>query len=64
MDTEIIVAIIGAVGVIGAAIIAKIGKQKKEADPPIRIKQTAFGKNITQTGIQNNYASKDGEKNG
>lgn len=60
MDTEIIVAIIGAAGVLGAAIIAKMGKKKK-SDSPVRIKQRAMGKDITQIGIQNNYSSKDGE---
>lgn len=64
MDTEIIVAIIGAFAVIGAAIINNIGKKKKADDKPANIKQNAIGKNITQNGIQNNYYSeKKGDDN-
>ena len=64
MDTEIIVAIIGAIAVIGAAIINNIGKKKKADGKPAKVKQNAIGKNITQTGIQNNYYSeKKGDDN-
>lgn len=64
METEIVVAIIGAVAVVGAAIINNMGKKKKNDDKPIKMKQNALGKNITQTGIQNNYYSeKKGDEN-
>ena len=64
MDAEIIAAIIGAVAVIGAAIINSIRKKKKADEKSAKIKQTAIGKDITQTGIQNNYYSeKKGEDN-
>lgn len=64
METEIIVAIISAVAVIVAAIINKAGKQKRTGDKPIKIKQNAIGKDITQTGVQNNYFSeKKGDEN-
>lgn len=55
METEIVVALIGAVAVVGAAIINNMGKKKKNDDKPIKMKQNALGKDITQTGIQNNY---------
>ena len=64
METEIIVAIISAVAVIVAAIINKAGKRKRTGDKPIKIKQNAIGKDITQTGVQNNYFSeKKGDEN-
>lgn len=64
MEKEIIVALISAVAVIGAAVINNLGKKKKADDKPLKIKQNAIGKGITQTGIQNNYSSqKDGEDN-
>ena len=64
MDTQIIVAIISAVAVIGAAIINNIGKKKKVHEKHVKIKQHAIGKNVTQTGIQNNYFSeKKGDDN-
>lgn len=48
MDTEIIVALIGAAAVIIAAVIGVFGKKEKT----INIKQKASGKNNTQIGIQ------------
>ena len=60
MDTEILVAIIGAVAIVIAAIIGIFEKKEKSTN----IKQNAIGKGITQTGIQNNYYSeKKGEDN-
>lgn len=64
METEITVALIGASAVIGAAIINNMGKKKKSDDKPIKIKQSAIGKDISQVGIQNNNApQKDGGDN-
>lgn len=60
MDTEILVAIIGAVAIVIAAIIGIFEKKEKSTN----IKQNAIGKDITQTGIQNNYYSeKKGDDN-
>ena len=50
MEIEIIVALIGAVAVVIAAIIGVWGKKEKTTN----IKQKAFGKNNTQIGIQVN----------
>ena len=55
MDTEIIVALIGASAVVIAAIIGVWGKKEKTTN----IKQKAFGKNNTQIGIQVNKKESD-----
>ena len=61
METEIIGAIIGAAGGIIAALIGLLTKSKEKST---KVKQKAFGKNITQIGVQNNYSSgKEGENN-
>ena len=61
MEKDIIVAIIGAAGVIIAALIGLLAKSKEKST---KVKQKASGKNITQIGVQNNYSpSKDGENN-
>ena len=66
MDVEIIVAIIGAIGVIGAAIITAISsllKNNEEVDGKnVKIKQKLKGKNNTQIAIQNSFVN-EGEKN-
>ena len=55
MDTEIIVAIIGAAAAIIAAIIGVWGKKEKSTN----IKQKASGKNNMQIGIQINKKESD-----
>lgn len=55
MEIEIIVALIGAVAVVIAAIIGVWGKKEKTTN----IKQKAFGKNNTQIGIQVNKKESD-----
>lgn len=54
MDTEIIVAIIGAGGAIVAAIIGIWHKKGKSSNKEIFIKQKASGENNSQIGIQIN----------
>lgn len=62
MEKEIIVAIIGASGVVLAALIAgafslvKRSKENKNTNINIKQKQTLFNKG-NQVGIQNNYGS-------
>lgn len=59
METEIIVAIIGASGVVLAAIITGVFTViKKEKTSKIKINQKLRGKNNTQIGIQNYYGDK------
>lgn len=54
MDKVIIVALIGAVGTIIAAIIGR-GKKKSSGDPSINVNQTmGDGDGNTQIGVQNN----------
>lgn len=59
MNTEIIVAIIGAAAIIIAALIAGIftliSKGKNKESNNIKLEQKQSGKNNTQVGIQNNY---------
>lgn len=61
MSEGIIIAIIGAAGVVIAAIIKLIGsciekkKAKNEAIPKTKIVQNANKENTTLIGIQNNY---------
>lgn len=55
MEIEIIVALIGAVAVVIAAIIGVWGKKEMTTN----IKQKAFGKNNTQIGIQVNKKESD-----
>ena len=55
MEIEIIVALIGAVAVVIAAVIGVWGKKEKTTN----IKQKAFGKNNTQIGIQVNKKESD-----
>lgn len=55
MNTEIIVALIGAVAVVIAALIGVWGKKEKTTN----IKQKASGKNNTQIGIQINKKESD-----
>lgn len=59
MNTEIIVAIIGASAVIFAAVITGIfsffSKVKDKESSKIRLTQKQYGENNTQIGIQNNY---------
>ena len=55
MGTEIIVALIGAVAVVIAAIIGVWAKKEKTTN----IKQKAFGKNNTQIGVQINKKESD-----
>ena len=64
METEIIVAIIGAVAVIVAAIIGVWGNRKKSSDKSgkkIKVNQKATGNINTQVGIQINKGKKDDE---
>ncbi|MGN0469044.1 MAG: hypothetical protein ACI4GY_09995 [Acutalibacteraceae bacterium] len=62
MDTEIIVAIIGASGAVLAAVITGIFKVlKKDKARQIKINQKQSGKNNTQIGIQNNYGGESNE---
>ena len=55
METEIVVALIGAAAVIIAAIIGIWGKKEKTTN----IKQKASGKSNTQIGIQINKKESD-----
>ena len=57
METEIIVALIGAAAVVIAAIIGVWGKKEKNTN----IKQRASGKNNTQIGIQINKKESDSD---
>lgn len=61
MDTEIIVAIIGAAAVIVAAIIGIWNKKEKTSNKNIHIKQKTSGKNNTQIGIQINKKESDSD---
>lgn len=65
MNTEIIVAIIGASGVVIAALIAGIfsliSKEKNKKSSNIKLKQKQSGRNNTQIGIQNNYGGAQDE---
>ena len=62
MTEGIIIAIIGAAGVVLAAIIALFKKESKNEDTTT-INQRQSGKNNIQIGQQNNYTNGDG-KNG
>ena len=60
MKTDIIVAIIGAAGVVIAAIIGVIHKKKEKTNPKeLNINQNIAGNNNTQTGIQINKKESD-----
>ncbi len=59
MSETIIVAIIGALGLVVAAIIG-LFKKSSQGNSPI-IKQKIIGKNNTQIGIQNNYKREKGK---
>lgn len=64
MSKEIVVAIIGAIATIVAAVIAKISTSKKNAGKTgcsVRINQKAKGDNNTLIGTQNNTTIKVGE---
>ncbi len=63
MDIEIIVALIGAAGVIIAAVIGAVAKSKG-ADKKVTIKQKAKGENSVQIGVQHNCATKEGKDDG
>ena len=66
MDTEIIVAIIAAGGVVLAAIITGIfNLLKKDSSSPngTNVRQSQKGKNNTQIGIQNTYKDEDKKDN-
>lgn len=52
MKTEIVVAIIGAVALVVAAIIGVWNKKENSTSKSIRIQQKNSGKNNTQIGIQ------------
>lgn len=60
MTEGIIIAIIGAAGVVLAAIIS-LFKKSSGSGKNIKIEQRQKGKNNTQIGIQNNYGR--GSKN-
>ncbi len=55
MEKEIIVAIIGAIAVIIAALIGVWGKNEKAT----KVNQTSFGRNNTQIGVQLNKKASD-----
>lgn len=57
MDTQIVVALIGAAAVVIAAIIGVFGKKDKTTI----IKQRSFGKNNSQVGIQINKKERDND---
>lgn len=60
MESEVIVAIIGAVAVVVAAIITGIftmRKTNKNSKSGEQITQKQKGKNNTQIGVQNNYSN-------
>ena len=57
MDTQIVVALIGAAAVVIAAIIGVFGKKDKTTV----IKQRSFGKNNSQVGIQINKKECDND---
>ena len=59
MSEAIIAAIIGALGVVVAAIIGLFKKSSQGNNP--KIKQKIIGKNNTQIGIQNNYEREKGK---
>ena len=62
MSEEIIIAIIGAAGVILAAVIGLL-KKSNTAEKNINIKQKqGIGNKGTQIGIQNNYSSNEKTK--
>lgn len=63
MSEEIIIAIIGAVAVIVAALIGLLGKSKASKRQTTKVEQKAKnGINSVQIGIQNNYV--EGKKDG
>ena len=59
MSEAIIAAIIGALGLVIAAIIGLFKKGSQGNSP--KIKQKIIGKNNTQIGIQNNYEREKGK---
>lgn len=59
MSEAIIAAIIGALGLVIAAIIGLFKKDSQGNSP--KIKQKIIGKNNTQIGIQNNYEREKGK---
>ena len=62
MSEAIIIAIIGACGVVLAALIGgifSIVKNNKDSKRNTKIRQKQKGKYNTQVGIQNNYGSGD-----
>ncbi len=61
METAIVVALIGAAGVVIAAIIDAVAKSK-EANQKFKIKQKSKGNDSIQIGVQNNYKSDEGTK--
>lgn len=66
MNTEIIVAIIGAGAAIIAALIAGIfaliAKTKNKKPTDIKLRQKQSGTGNTQIGIQNNYGGSQDER--
>lgn len=66
MNTEIVVAIIGAAAVIIAALISGllslVSKENPKESNNIKLKQKQSGKGNTQVGIQNNYGGLQDER--
>lgn len=59
MSEAIVVAIIGALGVVVAAIVGLFKKSSPGNIP--KVTQKVIGKNNTQIGIQNNYEKEKGK---